>query len=241
MAVQLCHRYITEYRKEVLVACIYGSVARQQDTPTSDIELVIVVKAGSRLREGKWLIDERAVGAYVVDLETLKAVVSTPSLRWPFQMGVLSSLEVVAGDKSTIDDLLNLGHNIPKANFHRALEDSLPQVIWESWGRVHSCNTRQDFSSLHLSAVEVLLEMRDVLCLLNQSYVTHDYLKGLQDSYEFQLLPEKWSDCVELIWWERDPKKVTTAVDLLVGNFKSLLSKEGLTIPSYSSIEQLPL
>ena len=241
LAQHLCKRYIDDYPNDVLVAGIYGSYAKGKATPTSDLELVIITQPGCLLKERTFLLQQLPVGIFVSPLDKLEAIVSVPSLRWPFQMGVLAILEVLEGDGQIIEHLLELGRAIPSSSFKKELSRVLPKLVWESHGRIHSCITRNDFGALHLSAVEVLCEMKEALCLLNQSWVTNDYLGGLRDSYEFELLPKGWAQLVEAIWWEREPTRVAQLTDELVENFTTLLAKEGIAIRRLASIDELVL
>ena len=241
LAQAICKRYVDEYPDEVLVAGLYGSYAKGKATTTSDLELVIITRPGSILAERTFLLQDLPVGIFVCSLDKLEAIVSAPSLRWPFQMGVLAILEVLEGDGKIVEQLLERGKEIPTSSFRKELSRVLPKLVWESHGRIHSCITRNDYGALHLSAVEVLCEAKEALCLLNQSWVTNDYLAGLRDSYEFELLPEGWASLVEAIWWEREPKKVAQLTDELVENFVKLLAKEGIPIPRLASIDELML
>lgn len=93
--------------------------------------------------EGKHFIYRGiAVGYRVIEQRQLEEILTNPSLKWPFHMGVLSVLKVLCGDPEQVQRWLRLGQSVPIEKFRAALEASLPELIVESYGRILSCRER---------------------------------------------------------------------------------------------------
>jgi kanamycin nucleotidyltransferase len=72
------------------------------------------------------------------------------------------------------------------------LKDNLSELVFESCGRIFSCIARKRYEDIYCASIETLLEMRTALCLLNCTHVNYDYFDGIQESFKFKKLPERY-------------------------------------------------
>jgi hypothetical protein len=89
--------------------------------------------------------------------------------------------------------------------------------------------------------IEVLYEMNQALCLLNQLWVTHDYYQGLVDAFSFPKLPKGYQDLVPVLWAAREVGEIVPLAETLVRNFWQLLADEGVAARNYQAVDDLPL
>jgi predicted nucleotidyltransferase len=241
LAEGLARRMSETYRDQLLLAGVYGSTARGTDTPWSDVEMLFVVEDGCVAQGTHLLFRDIVVGYRVCRRGELEEILRVPSRRWPFHMGVLSVLQVLQGDETEVRNWLRLGQSVPEADFRTALREALPDMVHEAYGRVMSCMERGNSRDVPHVAIEIIYEMRDSLCLLNRSWVTHDYWAGIEDSFAFAKLPESYERLMRALWDARDLDATVDLSTELVGNWKALLEQEGALPSVYEQVEHIPV
>jgi len=241
LAHDLCDRMVFRHPGHVVISGVYGSTAKGTDTPWSDLELLFVVRDGSKIKEKHFIYRGIAVGYSVFERRKLENLLANPSPDWPFLMGVLSVLKVLYGDLEQVQAWLRSGQSVPAEKFRKALESYLPEFVVESYGRIFSCRERGNTEDVGCAVIEVLLEMNKALCLLNRRWVTHDYYQGFVDAFSFPKLPEGYRDLVPALWNARDMDEIVPLARTLVNNFWQLLADEGIRVPDYQNVNDLPL
>ncbi len=164
-----------------------------------------------------------------------------PSAKWPFHMGVLSVLQVLQGDPALIDEWLAKGRGLPEDRFYQALEELAPSLVLESYGRIHSKYIQGAVADILPAIIEVLFEMAIALCLLNQRWCTHDYYAGLVDTFAFPRLPEGYADLVPKLYRARHPEEILSLADMLVNSYRRFLAQEGIKVPDYLRVLDIPV
>jgi hypothetical protein len=245
LAEALGERFVDKYGPDVIVGGIYGSTARGLDIETSDLEILFIVRDGCKA-EGRPLVYRGMPVFYsVLKRGDFERSLANPSLdgvfTWPFWMGVLSVLEVKYGEQSQVDAWLEIGKAVPDEKFRKALEKELPGLILESYGRIMSCRERNNEDDLYCAVLEVLFEMKDALCLLNRSWVTHDYFQGLADSFEFPKLPQHYKELATGLWRARGFEEVIPRARELVESFWRLMADEGIGLQDFKEVSDIPV
>ena len=228
-------------RYPLLLAGLYGSTVRNQDVDSSDLELWFVVADDCAAQGQNFNYRGISAGYQVYRQSDMEAIVTTPNGSWPLHMGVLAELEVLAGDTQLNERLLDLGRAVPKAAFHHYLENHLADYVFESYGRILSCATRQNQADLRFAVEEVLFEMQTVLCLLNQRWVTRDYTAGLQQTFDFPLIPANYPDLITTLLSVTSFPDTLPAAQQLVTRYLDFLQQQHIPIPHYTSPKQIPL
>jgi kanamycin nucleotidyltransferase len=241
LAQSLCARMVARHPGAILLGGVYGSTARSTDTQWSDLEMLFVVRDGSKVEGKEFLYRGTAIGYQVIEQGKLEELLISPSLKWPFWMGVLSVLKVLHGTQEQVQAWMQLGQSVPAERFRQALETSLPGLVVESYGRILSCQERGNTQDIVCAVIEVLFEMNQALCLLNQRWVTHDYYQGLADAFSFPKLPEGYQELVPVLWSAREADEIVPLAETLVRNFWQLLADEGVAVRSYQAVDDLPL
>ncbi|MGA9351247.1 MAG: hypothetical protein WBW48_20920 [Anaerolineae bacterium] len=241
LAQDLCARMVDKHPGDIIVGGVYGSTARGMDTRWSDLEMLFVVRDGGKVGGKEFLYRGTAIGYQIIEQRKLEELLTNPSLKWPFWMGVLSVLKVLHGDPEQVRAWLLLGQSVPAERFREALEASLPGLVVESYGRILSCHERGNTQDIGCAVIEVLFEMNQALCLLNQRWVTHDYYQGLLDAFSFPKLPKGYQDLVSALWSARDVDEIVPLAETLVRNFWQLLADESIEVKNYQAVEDMPL
>lgn len=241
LAEDLCARMAATYPEDIIVGGVYGSTAKGTDTPWSDLELLFIVQGKSNVQSQHFIYRDTAVGYEVIKKGELNVHLVTPTVKWPYWMGVLSVLHVLCGDPEQIRVWSNLGKSVPELKFKKVLETCLPNFVVESYGRILSCRQRNNTYDIACAVIEVIFEMSTILCLLNQSWVTHDYYQGIAESFSFPKLPEDYEGLVSALWSARTIEEIVPRAEKLVSNFWKLLEKEGINITNYQTADELLL
>ena len=246
LAQYLCARMVAQYPNEIIVGGVYGSTARGTDTYWSDLEMIFVVRGGSKIEGKHFIYRDIAVGYRAIERGKLERLLSNPSienegLRWPFWMGVLSVLKVLYGDPAQVRAWLQLGESVPPKRFREVLEASLPDLVVESYGRILSCRERGNTQDIYCAVIEVLFEMNQALCLLNRRWVTRDYYQGLVDAFSFPKLPKGYRELVTTLWGAREIDEIVPLAEKLVQSYWKLLADEGIKVQNYQHVDDLPL
>ncbi len=225
----------------ILVGGVYGSTARQEDTPFSDLEMLFVVPDGCPARGKHLVFRQTAVGYRVYSESALVEILTRPDGRWPFHMGMLEALQVLQGDPELVKKWLARGNITPPARFKAYLEAHLPGLVLESYGRIRSSALRQDWETARYALQEVLFEMLTALCLLNRRWVHRDYDAGLLEAAGFEKLPEGYAVLVPQLLAADRFEALLPLVERLVSGFWALLEREGLGMRNYCLVEEIPL
>ena len=241
LAQDLCRHMAEHYPQELLVGGVYGSTARGTDTSWSDLELWFVVQDGCPARGQHLIFQGTAAGYRVYERSALEAILTHPSERWPFHMGVLSVIQVLQGDPALIDTWLAMGQDVPEDRFHMALEELAPGLVTESYGRVHSSYVRGEVDDMIPAALEVLFELRTALCLVNRRWCTHDYYAGLADTFSFSQLPEGYTELVPRLYRARRPDEILALADRLVDSYERFLVGMGIQVRDYVKVSEIPV
>ena len=121
LAVDICGRLVETYPNELVLGGVYGSTAQGADIASSDLELLFVTREGCKAEGKTFIFRDTSIGYEVHQQSKLEESVRTPSLDWPFQMGVLSVLRVLHGDPGLVQGWLRMGRAIPLEESHSGL------------------------------------------------------------------------------------------------------------------------
>jgi hypothetical protein len=241
LAQDLSSRIVAKYPGQIILAGLYGSTATSSDTPWSDLEMWFFVEDGCLAKSQHLIFRDTAVGYWVYQLREIEELVLQPSIKWPFHMGVLEALEVLYGDSNLPHKLIEAGKAIPAERFRVALESAMPGLVVESYGRIRSCQLRNNWWDVSVMVFEVLSEMLVTLCLLNQRWVRHDYYQGFVDSFEFSKLPHGYIDILPELYKANDIGTIVPLAEKLFVNYWILLEENGIKVNNFQFVEQIPL
>jgi len=245
LATYISERTIDKHGSDIIISGVYGSTAQGVDTPWSDLEMLFVVRSGSTVEGAQFLYRGMVVALTVIEQDELEDLLITPDFGWEYWMGVLSTTMVLYGDAGHLRALLHTGQSVPATEFRGVLEASVSWIVHEPFERIKSCAIRRNSYDIGNAVVEVLTDMRGVLCLLNQRWTTHspNTYQGFVDTFDFEKLPEGYREIVPLLLsLHKDIDRTVLLATTLVANFWELLVSEGIELPTdYQTLEDLPL
>ena len=227
LALEISGRLSREMKDNLICFCLYGSTSRGTDTHWSDLEMLMITKEEvpkKAFLEGLVLVTTNSITE-----KRLCGILEEPGVEWPFYAGLLKNLVVLEGDASKPEKYYDLARRVPEEKFRRALKENLSELVFESSGRIFSCIARKRYEDIYCAVIETLLEMKTALCLLNCTHVNHDYFEGLQESFKFRKLPERYPVLATRLWRSRSPFGITKNSRELMRNYLYLLKSEEIT------------
>ena len=227
LALEISGRLSREMKDNLICFCLYGSTSRGTDTHWSDLEMLMITKEEvpkKAFLEGLVLVTTNSITE-----KRLCGILEEPGVEWPFYAGLLKNLVVLEGDASKPEKYYDLARRVPEEKFRRALKENLSELVFESSGRIFSCIARKRYEDIYCAVIETLLEMKTALCLLNCTHVNHDYFEGLQESFKFRKLPERYPVLATRLWRSRSPFGITKNFGELMRNYLYLLKSEEIT------------
>lgn len=241
LARTFCARMMQRYMEQIIVGGVYGSTASGMDTRWSDLELLFVVADGSGIATRPLLYRGVAVGLHAIEQATLEELLREPSAAWPYWMGVLSALRVLHGEAWRVAAWLRMGQSVSRERFRLGLANALPALVFESYGRILSCQARGNADDIGCAAIEVLLEMRTALCLLNRRWATHDYFQGIAETFAFPHVPFGYAELATALWRAHGIEEIVPAARALMESYLHLLTEEGFSHTGYQAMDEVAL
>jgi kanamycin nucleotidyltransferase len=239
LALRLAQSLSERLGEDLLLCGLYGSAMRGDDTPWSDLELFCVVDDLCAQESRSFIYHGIHVSVTVKRLEVLERLLTEPSREWPVLMGILSVLEPLAGDGDWVPKWLELGESAPPERFRDFLVKILPDLVFESYGRIRSCAARGNADDLPAAVAEFLLEMNLVLCLMNRCWTTHDYSRGLADAAAFPLLPRGYAQTAPALWSAQKIETAAPLAEALFDAYLALLDDQDLLPRDYTDPSEL--
>jgi hypothetical protein len=237
----VCARMVTRHPDDVIVVGVYGSTALGTSTPWSDLEMFFVAKAGSQIQKRSFIYRDILVSVSVINRDKLEQALTSSPSKWLYYTILLSHLKLLHGQSKQIEAWLELGQLMPAGILREWVEENVGSLLTEPYGRIFSCRERQNAREVGLVVWELLHGIHHVICMLNKRCVNHNYL-GLIDSFSFPKLPERYTDIVPRITSSHDLNEIASLAETLVLNFRRLLDKEGIRLPTvYQTLNDLPI
>ncbi|WP_214079423.1 hypothetical protein [Mesotoga sp.] len=224
LALEISRKVSREVKDNLICFCLYGSTSRGTDTHWSDLEMLMITR--EEVPKKAFLDGLVPVTINSITENRLCRLLEEPGVEWPFYAGLVKNLLVLEGDASKPGQYYALACRVPEEKFRRALKDNLSELVFESCGRIFSCIARKRYEDIYCASIETLLEMRTALCLLNCTHVNNDYFDGIQESFKFKKLPERYPVLATRLWKVRSPFSIANDSRDLFKNYLSLLREE---------------
>lgn len=241
LAREIADHMVARHGDAILLGGVFGSAARGDDTPFSDLDLLFVARDGAGLAGRSLLFKHVVISMQVVAAGELEAELRGPGAAWPFWMGVLEVVRPLVGDAAQLERWRALGLSLDETAFLTGAARHLPGLVFESYGRIRSCAARNNQRDARAAALEVVYELQRALCLLNRRWVTRDYFAGVAQSFAFPLRPEGYEELAPRLLEAHELPEIVTVAGQLVAAYWRLLAACQMSVQNYQRVEDLPL
>lgn len=241
LARALLGRLAATYGDALVLGGVFGSAARGEASEWSDLDLLVVTRAGAALQSRALLVRGTLVSLSVIAEDALAAELGGPGAAWPFWMGVLAELRPLVGDAAQIARWSALGMALDARAFRARVEPLLPGLVFEAYGRLRTRAASGESRDTAALGVELVYELQRALCLLNRRWVTRDYYAGVAQSFGFPLRPEGYELLAPRLVMGGELAEIVGVAGELVGAYWRLLAAEGALVPNYQKVDDVPL
>jgi kanamycin nucleotidyltransferase len=156
LAGKIADRLIARYGTSVKAIGLYGSVARNEDGPYSDIEMFCVLKSPGEACNYEWCMGPWKAEVNVIEEVSLRQKASQVNGRWAQTHGAFMHILSLAGPDDYFSGLRELVLSHPSEIFDAAIKEVLIGDIYEIIGKVRNAQAKEHHQALTVLAVELV-------------------------------------------------------------------------------------
>lgn len=175
------------YGDSLLAIGLYGSVARGEDGPHSDLELFCVVDTPGVDVDYEWVYGAGKAEINVFGPDVVRARVQQVEDNWSLDQGQLAHCRPLFGDLAFFDELKHLALTPGKAAVDAMVAEVVVGELYEWMGKLRNAQARAESSGLALLACGFVERMAWVLGLVHR----HLYRTGMTMLAESLTLPDR--------------------------------------------------
>lgn len=155
LAQMIAQRLITRYGTSVRAIGLYGSLARNEDGPYSDIEMFCVLRAPGEMRDYEWCTGPWKAEVDVYDEVSLRQKASRVDGLWAQTHGAFTRIFPLIDPEDYFSGLRELVMSHSPEIFRAVIEEVLIGDIYEIIGKVRNAHVRGHDQALPVLAVEL--------------------------------------------------------------------------------------
>lgn len=195
---QLVDRLFARYGVNVKAIGLYGSLARGDDGPYSDIEMLCVLTCPPDQSYYEWWSGTWKAEVDISSVEAIQKKASSISSGWPLKQGVYLQMRPLYDPDAFLPTLKPLVFSGSEENFRSVIEALLVEDIYEMIGKVRNARISQTMSYLTKIAVDFSWELAMVVGLAHRHcYTTRPTV--LLEAMALPDLPEGFVALCELV------------------------------------------
>ena len=155
LAHMIAERLIARYGKAVKAIGLYGSLARNEDGPYSDIEMFCVLRAPGETRNYEWCAGSWKAEVNVRDEVSLRQEASQVAGHWARTHGKFVQIFPLTDPENYFSGLRELVVSHPPELFREVIEEVLITDMYELIGKVRNAHVKGYDQALAVLAVEL--------------------------------------------------------------------------------------
>lgn len=186
------------YGQKLLAIGLYGSMARQEDLPFSDIELFCIVE-GTHIDQSKeWVygLGKAEVNIYSYDRAMQRAQVVDN--KWPLRQGKFLRAQQLHGEQHLLQDLRQLVLAVELKRFHETIAAMAVGEVYEWVGKLRNARA----SNYHYALPSLACSLAEHVALMLGLAHRFCYTTGvrmLEESLQLPELPDGYEALCQLV------------------------------------------
>lgn len=198
LAQRIAERLIARYNTSLKAIGLYGSVARNQDGPYSDIEIFCVLKGSGETRNVEWCAGPWKAEVNVRGEEELRREAAQLDERWALTHGAFVNVLPLIDPDHYFDGLRELAIRHSPEDFRLVIEEELICEVYERVGKIRNAFVQQNYQALPTLAV--LLAQRTAYILgLEHRHLYQTASSVLDEAVRLPDLPEGFAALARLV------------------------------------------
>lgn len=217
------------YGAKLVAIGLYGSLARGEDGPYSDIELFCVVDIPGTDVDYEWVYGAGKAEINVLGLDVVRASARQVEDNWSLDQGQWAHCRPLFGDLAFFDELKHLALTPDKAAVDAMVAEIVVGELYEWMGKLRNAQARAEPSGLALLACGFVERMAWVLGLVHR----HLYRTGMTLLAESRALPDRpagYDIACEMVMAGDlgDPARVAAALEAAWAGLGPWLAQHGV-------------
>jgi kanamycin nucleotidyltransferase len=186
------------YGQKVLAIGLYGSMARQEDLPFSDIELFCIVEGTHIDHSEEWVygLGKAEVNIYSYDRAMQRAQVVDD--KWPLRQGKFLRAQQLYGEQHLLQDLRQLVLSVELQRFHATIAAMAVGEVYEWVGKVRNVQSNGYSYALPSLACHLAEHVALMLGLAHRFCYTTG-VRMLEESLQLPELPDGYEALCQLV------------------------------------------
>ncbi len=170
IAQHIARRVQVHFGDTLLALGIYGSLARGDDGPYSDIEMWAVMRQDGIERFIEWVAGPYKVQIDVFSRNVLWQDAARVEYDWPLTHGSMADVQPVFDPHGFFPQLRERILSRPQEDFDRAMRELIIDELYEMVGKIRNLRAAQDYGALAFFVQKLALSGAWMLGLAHQRY-----------------------------------------------------------------------
>lgn len=237
LANQAAKKLLEKYKGEIIYIGLYGSTARNEDKPHSDVELIVVTKNKSGLQY--YPLKDVLLFLEFKTFKEATDIICNIKESWPTEAGQIFSSTPIYDKHKLLKKINKNNGTLKYSDFMKAAEKVL---IWnvEYVGKFKNAYESDSFEKMREAVLsDFSLMLNWFVALVNRRYVTRNGFGMLKDIETFEKLPKDYIKLSLNFWRNNDLEEIYKAALQLWKNCLEFAEKENIRIKTYNSIEEI--
>ncbi len=230
-ALEIAERFRQHYGERVLALGVYGSVARGEDGPYSDIEMHCVLREPGVDECFEWSAGDWKAEVDVISQEILLKKAHQVDVDWPITHGAFTRVWSLYDPDGFFPRLAQTAVSQSESIFKELLQEVIVGEIYELIGKIRNAAEFKEYSSLPTIAVDLA---SDAACLVGIAqrhiYTSSAYI--YRESLSLPDLPTGYEALAELVMQGRldDPHQIISLANALWEGIEQWAERKHLVI-----------
>ncbi len=226
---ELVRRLQALYPGQIAAIGLYGSLAREQDGPYSDIEMCCVLHTPEVETDYGWIYGLGKAEINVYGPDVARAQAEQVSARWPLSCGQFLRMRPLYGDPAVFEALRERVLAVPTERLRQEAHAMVVGELYEWMGKLRNAMAAQQYAQVPTLACRFAEWVALILALLRHT----GYTSGgtvLPESLRLPDLPEGYAALCQRVMEGRlsPPDAVSAALEAVWSGLGPWLAGQGL-------------
>ncbi len=173
IAHEIAERVKERFHPEVIAIGLYGSLAREEDGPYSDIELFGVLRTDHYKHRYEWCTAEWKAEVDLYGQQTLREWAARVDDRWPITHSALQTVLPLYDPEQFFAEIRKIAQSSPEPLFREAIESLLVEEVFGGIGKIRNAQVLGTPAALPALVLKLAQDVAMVVGLANrQCYTT---------------------------------------------------------------------
>jgi kanamycin nucleotidyltransferase len=232
-------RLNNQYGPRLLLAALYGSMARGEDGPHSDIELFCVLEEPGLDESLEWIYGPGKAEINLLGPDVARREASRVEENWSLSSGQFTGAQLLYGDAGLLEELRQRALSVSHESRQAAVASIVVGELYEWIGKLrNAAGTDLPLAPL---ACDFTVVLAQAVGLANGRRYSSS-MRQLSEVLTFPDLPDGFSELCQLVAAGdlRDPARVSQAIENAWSGLEPWLARLGISIPVESWPGQQP-